>query len=736
MSARTRIAALALCGLGWGAARAEEPVAQEEAPAAQEGAPAQEEQPSVDEVEYFDQLDTELVKVGTSFVESVVSTTKFAQKAAQAPGVITVISSEEIQARGYRSLAEILRVVPGFYDVYDLVSHNVGIRGINGGARAAGNILKLMINGVRVDFRPTTGNFFGEELVPIALVDRVEIIRGPASALYGADAFLGVINVITKPGKEISGLVVQTEGRAVRTNLGGGGTVVQGDAAEHLDVVVGGRVLHEARSGLSLPVSSPVLLKHPEYADRGPSEADTSRLYSFFVRSKIALGAGTITFQGSIQRLDSAGEFQEFGPLTHGTRITLANQTYGAEFSTRLWDTFTLKLSGVGRAANPGQGGRYDTGEPLEVFLRSGGNEGFSLGAELQGTFFQTLTGTVGLDLDYDFHLVQTFDKLLTQDVIGPNGVPLRKAGTITPGDRKGERKEFLNGGAFVQSLWAWSPDWSAVAGGRLDLHSIYGVVPSGRLGLVYAPVDRPLSIKLLYGSSFKGPSAEQLYGVPLVEGDIKGNEKLGPQTAHTFEAALAYGFPDSLGEVQLNLFATDVLGRVEFLQRGSYLVAENIANELVAGAELYAVYELSKALRMTGSASVARTVARSDHSVVEDPRRVLNPLYPWFQLHGIVDYVLPWAGGVQLSAEASLIGPRSASQSNSALRSGMYFLRPYFSGAVSASLHRKFFGPRTTAINLRVSHILDNHVDSGFAGVDVPSQGLTASLLVTQSIF
>src|SRR4051812_20833415 len=72
-----------------------------------------------------------------------VSSTKSEQRGSQTPAVITVVSAEEIQLRGYTSLAEVLRSVPGLYDVYDLVTHNVGVRGVNGGADASGNVLKV-----------------------------------------------------------------------------------------------------------------------------------------------------------------------------------------------------------------------------------------------------------------------------------------------------------------------------------------------------------------------------------------------------------------------------------------------------------------------------------------------------------------------------------------------------------------------------------------------------------------
>src|SRR5690242_8068105 len=131
-------------------------------------------------------------------LDTVVTSGKISQRVSESPSVITVIRAEEIETRGYTSLADVLRTVPGFYDVYDMAFHNVGIRGISPGARASGSQVKVMIDGQEVDYRPSTGNFFGEELVPMSAVERIEIFRGPGSALYGANAFLGVINIITR----------------------------------------------------------------------------------------------------------------------------------------------------------------------------------------------------------------------------------------------------------------------------------------------------------------------------------------------------------------------------------------------------------------------------------------------------------------------------------------------------------------------------------------------------------
>src|SRR5439155_18626692 len=129
----------------------------------------------------------------------------------------------------------------------------------------------------------------------------------------------------------------------------------------------------------------------------------------------------------------------------------------------------------------------------------------------------------------------------------------------------------FQNGGAFLQALTTLGESFSAVAGVRVDYHNIYGINPSFRAGLVYAPPSRPLSVKLLYGSSFKAPSAEQLYTRPTASGDLLGNPQLKAQTAHTLELAAGWGFA-SVGELVVNVFATDVIGRVEFVPNGLFL--------------------------------------------------------------------------------------------------------------------------------------------------------------------
>ena len=428
----------------------------------------------------------------------VVTVTKSRQRASQTPAVVTVVTGDEIRARGYGSLAEVLRAVPGFYDVPDLVSHNIGIRGINGGPNASGNVVKLMIDGHPVDYRPTTGNFFGEELLPLEVVDRLEIIRGPASALYGANAFLGVVNVITRSGEALKGLRLIGHGTSVRDRIGGGGGVVIGMSEGRLDLLLGARILYQDRSGLDLPSSSP-LLPNEGVAARGPSRNDTSRSGTLFGKLSVYnVLTGKLTFLASLQSLDAHGEFQSFGPLTHDSRIALLNQNYRLSHESARFNLSAHYFRGA-----PTGVARLNIGRPDYVLLPSVAAEGFGVAGESHFQPHDRLKLTFGTDFVSERHMVETFDQKLIAPVVQADGTVLHAAGTIIPGQNHGERRALSNVAAFAQSLLTLTDDWSGIVGLRGDHNSLYRRNFSARAGIVYAPSS--ISAKLLYGFELQG---------------------------------------------------------------------------------------------------------------------------------------------------------------------------------------------------------------------------------------
>lgn len=660
---------------------------------------------------------------------TVVSATKTLERAASTAAVVTIISSEDISNHGYRSLADILGTVPGFYDNYDLVDHNFGVRGINGGQHASGSVLKVMIDGQAVDFRPSTGNFFDAELIPIALIDRVEVIRGPASALYGANAYLGVVNVITKNGEQLSGFRLAALGELVRTKPGGGGQAYVGGKEGRFDFVFGVSGQDIDRSGLSLPASSP--LAKSSQLTRGDTLAPLS-LFGKVTIDRVAWG--TLTLSASVQRQDAAARFIDYSAVYGDTRVSLLNQNYRALYVAQLRDNVSLELSGGYFNGAPTTGAHVDIGRSDYMFLPQVGAEGGHGEASVRWQVFAPWALTVGGDYVNERHLLQSFEQRLTSDVIGANGEIVQRAGTIIPGSDVGQHRTFSNAGVYAQSVVQLHA-WNFTVGGRLDDQNIYGANVSARAGVVYAPAELPVSLKLLYGSSYKAPTAEQLYAQPVSKFDISGNSALKAQTANNLEVSGSYRLPRDLGEVSLNIYGTRIDNRVEYIERGIFLVAQNLAAEWLIGGEAEARVIPVRALQLRLSASVVKTVARDVDPFLSAFPQADNPLFPQVIVHFIADYSLPfWA--IKLSAQISYIGERGSSGSNSIASGNAYHLPAYPYTAFAAALPAQhWIGATETTLSLRVDNVINYRwAYGGFNGHDVPNQGITASAWWLQS--
>ncbi len=159
------------------------------------------------------------------------------QPVLEAPASVSFITAEEIARFGYRTLADILRGVRGMYVVNDRNYSLLGTRGFALPGDYNSRIL-LLVNGHRVN-----DNIYGQAEIGAefgldpAIVERVEIIRGPASSLYGDSAFFGVVNVITRTGSSLGG---------------GSATVETGTMGSRL---VRGTVVHRFAAGVDLALS-------------------------------------------------------------------------------------------------------------------------------------------------------------------------------------------------------------------------------------------------------------------------------------------------------------------------------------------------------------------------------------------------------------------------------------------------------------------------------------------------
>ena len=123
------------------------------------------------------------------------------QPIAKAPAVASVITAQQIQAMGTRDIDHILETVPGLHVSQSSIYNPLYIfRGINTDFNPQ---VLMLINGI-----PITNLFQGDRNLvwggmPVEAIARIEVIRGPGSALYGADAFAGVVNIVTKGPEDI-----------------------------------------------------------------------------------------------------------------------------------------------------------------------------------------------------------------------------------------------------------------------------------------------------------------------------------------------------------------------------------------------------------------------------------------------------------------------------------------------------------------------------------------------------
>lgn len=135
----------------------------------------------------------------------VVSVSKFSQRSDEAPASVTVISGDDIKSFGYQTLADVLSSVRGFYITSDRIYKYAGVRGFSPSGDYNDRLL-VMIDGYRTNDNIYDSGSVGSELaMDLDLVEKIEIIRGPGSSLYGSNALFGVINIVTKQGADLEG---------------------------------------------------------------------------------------------------------------------------------------------------------------------------------------------------------------------------------------------------------------------------------------------------------------------------------------------------------------------------------------------------------------------------------------------------------------------------------------------------------------------------------------------------
>ncbi|MBQ0752789.1 MAG: TonB-dependent receptor [Gammaproteobacteria bacterium] len=489
---------------------------------------------------------------------------------AQAPAGASVVTAEEIAMMGAQTLDEVLETIPGVH--VSRGSFGLAPRYFIRGIVSTYNPQTLvLLNGV-----PMTSLFLGdrgernpnEYSLPIKTVERIEVIRGPGSALYGADAFAGVINVITKSADDIDGTELSASWGSFDTSRA---SILSGQQVGELKVAVA--LSHLSTKGddsaiIDSDLQSVIDPTLAQPASRAPEAAATSVKY-FDARVDMELqdwrwrvawngskDAGT--GQGINDALDPDSRFEYYRASTdlgwHNDDLlndweidVLLSYAY-AGFNNPTGIYLFPPGADFGLGAFPD--GVRAKPELKEENVRANVNflyKGFDNHTVLLGS------GYLWADL------FETHDTTNYTSVLAPRGELVDISDTADVFQPEDSRQSHY---LFIQDEWQFASRWELIAGLRYDSYSDVGGTANPRLALVWSTTDT-FTTKLLYGEAFRAPAFFELYATnnPVA----LGNPDLDPESLRSTELAFDWR-PISDWALALNLYHWRITDYIDFL--------------------------------------------------------------------------------------------------------------------------------------------------------------------------
>jgi len=537
------------------------------------------------------------------------------QTVSQAPAVASIISAKTIRQMGARDIDEALETIPGLHVSYTAGGYNpiYQIRGISSNVNSQ---VLMLINGI-----PITNIFTGDRSqawggMPVENISRIEVIRGPGSAIYGADAFAGTINIVTKNSTEIDGLEIGASAGSFdeyRGWLQYGGSFAGWDTAFSAQVLdthgQHEKIDSDFQSGLDTFFGTSASLA-PRNVNLGRQSLDT-RVDISKDKWQIRLGYqgrrnGEVG-AGLFQALDSTGEADadryNADVTYHDTNFS-ENWDFKAQYS--FFNSITKSdLVLLPPGTNTGAG-LFPNGVIAKPNVYERHNR-------IDLSTFYTGLDNHDIRLGAGFHHQDQYKIEEKKNYLpfGPALIPL--GGVIdvtdtTPFNQEETRKIYY---AFVQDAWDFAADWTLTAGLRYDHYSDFGDTFNPRLALVWQTSYR-LTSKLLYGRSFRAPSFAEQFNInnPVA----LGNPDLDPEIIDTYEIAFDYAATDNLN-LSMNLFYYEMDDIIHFAPT----TANNTGKQTGHGLEMEANWKATDKLSVYGNYAYQSSEDKDSSSDVAD---------------------------------------------------------------------------------------------------------------------
>lgn len=554
---------------------------------------------------------------------------RYLQSALEAPAAVSVVTAEDIRTFGYRNLAEILASMRGLYVSYDRSYHYLGMRGFSTPGDYNTRVL-LLVDGVRFNDNLYDQAPVGTDFpIDVDLIERVEFVPGPSAAVYGANAFFGVLNIITREGRQFKGAQVSTE-------LGSHGHAKLRWTLGTVDEHGGDWLLSASRS-----TTRGDDLYYPTYdtpqQNHGIAQGlDYDRSTTLF--AKVRRGGVTLSLSHGerVKGLPTAAFSQVFNDPR--SRVADSSTRVSAEYA-GLWSPalhFTARIHG-GQYRYVGD---YVYDYPPVTANRDLGR-GRWVGSELQwvSTALQRHKISWGVDYRRDLDITQ-------------RNMDLAPAAQYLDKSSSGDVM-----GIYLQDEVALRSDLVLHAGLRWGKHSDSKGSLHPRLGLVYL-VGPATALKLLYGTAYRPPNAyERDYRVET-PGGVVGTASLRSERVRTTELVLEHA-PSGATRALVTVFKSRVS---HLLAIGDALQADRLMFSDAHSAGVYGMEaEIERRLgpdtrfRVAYSWQQARDAVTRE-TLANSPRHLLKA--HWSSAIGGAD-AAPWARG-RYGVEAIAIGARS----------------------------------------------------------------------------
>ncbi len=446
---------------------------------------------------------------------------------ADSPYSVSVITAEDISYLGARTLSDVFRHLPGMR--VDITNRGKPVLAIRGIRRDTSDYVLILLDGHPLNEGASGSALFhtDQSRLPLRNIDRIEVVRGPGSAIHGANAFLSTVNIITR--KEAQ----KTAEADICYEFDSNGTIGKdynlhygGDIADN--VLLKLNLNHTDQPGQDVFVESDVAGRSG-YADNRFEHTDFQGLIK---HDRLRISAR----YNETDRGEFTGALNLLAPDTsyvnYDTLYT--NLKYGFNWSPDMegeFHTYFDKMGGTARLHIPGD--VFPIGSPFSGIgkIQDLSMQGYKIGSNLKLTYRGLLDHrpTIGISYEYDRQ-----ENLKVSANYIDNLAPLPSMQDVTdliPFGRDADRNSYA---IFIEDLWQLSAGWRLNAGLRYDHYSDFGGSLNPRLGLKwqFTPDN---SIRFTYGTAFRAPDFRSLY---LITETLLGNPDLAEEKIETLELA------------------------------------------------------------------------------------------------------------------------------------------------------------------------------------------------------